>query len=122
MHPLPLAALDPRLVDELGRYDLLVASREDLPADDSDPRDQLAALRGRFGGKPDLVLTAGVHGVWTEREHLAVPRTVAGVSTVGAGDILAAFMTAWSIDAGRSLSDRARDAMLVVAEALEERR
>jgi sugar/nucleoside kinase (ribokinase family) len=119
---LPLAALDAGLVDGLGRLDLLVASREDLAADDAEPRDQLAALRRRFGGKPDLVLTDGAQGVWTEEQHLPVPRTVTGVSTVGAGDILAAFMTAWSTDPTRSLADRARDAMHVVAEVLEERR
>jgi len=120
VRPLPLSALAPDLVDALGRFDLLVAGREDL-ADDSEPRDQLAALRRRFGGKPDLVLTDGVHGVWTEREHLPVPRTVIGVSSVGAGDILAAFMTAWSTDPTANLADRARGAMRVVAEVLEER-
>jgi sugar/nucleoside kinase (ribokinase family) len=122
VRPLPLAALDPRLVDALGRLDLLVASREDLAADDSGPRDQLAALRSRFGAKPELVLTDGVHGVWTETEHLPVPRTVRGVSTVGAGDVLAAFMTAWSTDPARNFTGRARDAMRVVADALEGRR
>ena len=122
VRPLPLSALDPGLVDALSRFDLLVASREDLAADGSKPGDQLAALRSRFGAKPDLVLTDGVHGVWTQREHLPVPRTVLGVATVGAGDILAAFMTAWSTDPTRSLADRARDAMRVVAEVLEERR
>lgn len=121
VRPLPLSALDPALVDALGRFDLLVASREDLVADDAEPRDQLAALRGRFGATPDLVLTDGVHGIWTEREHLPVPRTVLGVATVGAGDVLAAFMTAWSTDPKRKLADRARDAMRVVAEVLEER-
>jgi sugar/nucleoside kinase (ribokinase family) len=122
VRPLPLSALDPDLVEALGRFDLLVASREDLAAEDSEPREQLAALRRRFGSKPDLVLTGGVQGVWIEREHLFVPRTVTGVSTVGAGDILAAFMTAWSTDRTRSLADRARNAMRVVAEVLEERR
>jgi sugar/nucleoside kinase (ribokinase family) len=122
VRPLPLSALDPGLVDALGRFDLLVASREDLVADDSEPRDQMAALRARFGAKPDLVLTDGVRGVWTEEGHLPVPRTVTGVSTVGAGDVLAVFMTAWSTDPARSLADRARDAMRVVAEVLEGRR
>jgi sugar/nucleoside kinase (ribokinase family) len=121
VRPLPLPNLDPGLVDALSRFDLLVASREDLAAEGSEPRDQLAALRRRFGSNPDLVLTDGVQGVWTEREHLPVPRTVIGVSTVGAGDILTAFMTAWSTDPTRNLADRARDAMRVVAEVLEER-
>jgi sugar/nucleoside kinase (ribokinase family) len=121
VRPLPLSALDLGLVDALGRFDLLVASREDLAADDLEPRNQLVALRSRFGTTPDLVLTDGVHGAWTEQGHLPVPRTVIGVSTVGAGDVLAAFMTAWSVDPKRNLAERARDAMRVVAEVLEER-
>jgi len=122
VRPLPLSDLDPGLVDALGRFDLLVGSREDLAADETEPWDQLTALRRRFGSKPDLVLTDGVRGVWTEGEHLPVPRAVMGVSTVGAGDILAAFLTASSSDPTRTLADRARDAMQVVAEVLEARR
>jgi sugar/nucleoside kinase (ribokinase family) len=122
VRPLPLSALDPGLVKALSGFDILVASREDLAGEASEPRVQLAALRRRFGSKPDLVVTDGVHGVWTEREHLPVPRTVIGVSTVGAGDILAAFMTAWSSVPTSTLSGRVRDAMRVVAEVLEERR
>jgi len=121
VRPLPLSALDAGLVDALSRFDLLVASREDLAGEASEPGEQLAALRRRFGGNPELVVTDGRNGVWTEEEHLAVPRTVTGVSTVGAGDILAAFMTASSAVPAATLSDRARDAMRIVVEVLEER-
>ncbi len=125
VRPLPLSALAPRLVAELSTFDLLVASREDLLGETAEPSDQLAALRRRFGPGPELVVTDGVRGVWTEREHLPVPRRVDGVPSVGAGDILAAFMLAggWPPppDAG-FLRQRAEGAMQVVAEVLEQRR
>lgn len=122
VRPLHLSALAPGLVDALSGFDLLVASREDLAAEGPNPRDQLAALRRVFGSRPELLITDGLEGVWTEREHLAVPRTISGVSTVGAGDILAAFITAWSAPPAPSLSSRAEDAMQIVAEVLEARR
>lgn len=122
VRPLPLSALDPGLVEALSRFDLLVASREDLAAEGSSPRDQLAALSRMVGSRPELLVTDGPDGAWTEREHLQVPRRISGVSTVGAGDILAAFITARSVPPAPSLATRAQDAMRIVAEVLEARR
>lgn len=124
VRPLPLSALDPRLVAAVSHYDLLVASREDLLAEATEPSDQLAALRRLVGARPALVVTDGVGGVWTDDGHLSAPRVVAGVPSVGAGDIFAAFMLAgpWprSVPIG-FLRQRAESAMLAVAEVLEER-
>jgi hypothetical protein len=125
VQPLPLSALAPELVAELRRFDLLVASREDLRGEAIEPSDQLAALRRVFGPRPALVVTDGVAGVWMEREHLPVPRRVEGVPSVGAGDVFAAFMLAggWPTPAPAGFArQRAQDAMRVVAEVLEERR
>ena len=125
VEPLPLSALAPDLVAVLGQFDLLVASREDLLAEASQPSDQLVALRRRVGPRPELVVTDGVRGAWTERGHLPVPRRVDGVPTVGAGDVFAAFMLAggWPRPASAALlRQRAERAMLVVVEVLEERR
>jgi sugar/nucleoside kinase (ribokinase family) len=123
--PLLLSGLAPDLVAELRRFDLLVASREDLRGEATEPSDQLTALRRVFGPRPALVVTDGVAGVWMGREHLPVPRRVDGVPTVGAGDVFAAFMLAggWPVPAPADVArQRAEDAMRVVAEVLEERR
>jgi sugar/nucleoside kinase (ribokinase family) len=123
VRPLPLSALDPRLVTALSQFDLLVASREDLLGEATEPSDQLASLRRLVGRGPALVVTDGVRGVWTEREHLPAPRVVAGVPSVGAGDMFAAFMLAESWPRpvrGGFLRQRAEGAMLAVAEILEE--
>jgi sugar/nucleoside kinase (ribokinase family) len=125
LRPLPLSALHPELVAELRRFDLLVASREDLRGEAAEPSDQLTALRRVFGPRPQLVVTDGVAGAWMEREHLPVPRRVDGVPSVGAGDVFAAFMLAggWPMPAPAGFArHRAEDAMRVVAEVLEERR
>jgi sugar/nucleoside kinase (ribokinase family) len=125
VRPLPLSALAPQLVAELRAFDLLVASREDLRGEATEPSDQLTALRRIFGPRPELVVTDGVAGAWMEREHLPVPRRVDGVSSVGAGDVFAAFMLAggWPMPAPAGFArQRAVDAMRVVAEVLEERR
>lgn len=124
VRPLPLSALAPGLVVELSEFDLLVASREDLLGEAREPSDQIASMRRAVGSRPALVVTDGVDGVWTEREHLPVPRVVDGVSSVGAGDIFAAFMLAepWPQPASAGfLRRRAKDAMRAVAEVLEER-
>ena len=121
---MPLSALDPGLAEALSQFDLMVASREDLLGDASEPADQLASLRRSVGPRPALVVTDGVDGVWTEREHLVVPRVVEGVPSVGAGDIFAAFMLAepWPRPATANfVQQRAKAAMLAVAEVLEER-
>lgn len=122
---LPLSALAAGLAPVLSGFDVLVASREDLAGEAAEPSAQLAALRRCVGGGPALVVTDGVGGVWTEREHLAVPRRVDGAPSVGAGDIFAAFMVAgdWPRLASRAfVRRRARLAMRVVAEVMEERR
>jgi sugar/nucleoside kinase (ribokinase family) len=124
VRPLPLSALDPRLVAALSQFDLLVASREDLLGEAMKPSDQLASLRRLVGPRPALVVTHGEHGVWTEREHLPAPRVVEGVASVGAGDIFAAFLLAepWPRPVpGGFLRQRAEGAMLAVAEILEAR-
>jgi sugar/nucleoside kinase (ribokinase family) len=123
--PLPLTALAPQLVEALTQFDLLVASREDLAGEAAEPSEQLAALRRCVGARPQLVVTDGVNGVWTERDHLPVPGRVEGVPTVGAGDVFAAFMLAerWSRPpAGGFLRRAAEVAMQAVADVLEERR
>jgi sugar/nucleoside kinase (ribokinase family) len=125
VRPLPLSALAPDLVALLGQFDLLVASREDLLAEATQPSDQLVALRRCFGPRPELVVTDGVRGAWNEREHLLVPTRVEGVPSVGAGDIFAAFMLAggWPRPASATfLRKRTEMAMSVVVEVLEERR
>ena len=121
---LPLSGLPMGLVAALSRFDLLVASREDLLGEAAEPRDQLASLRRLVGPRPALVVTDEVNGVWIEDGQLPAPRVVEGVSSVGAGDVFAAFMVAggWPKAAGADhLRERAQAAMLTVAEVLEGR-
>jgi sugar/nucleoside kinase (ribokinase family) len=138
VRPLPLSDLGADLVDALSRFNLLVASREDLLAEGGDPHDQLAAMRRRFGHAPTLVVTDGPNGVWMampnghgadEAWHIGVPWLVENVQTVGAGDIFAGFMLAGfmfgkelATDVLDHRSAEAAAAMRVVAEVLEERR
>lgn len=127
-----LSALDRPLLEALGGLDLLVASREDLAAESDSPSEQLTALRAALGRRPVLVVTDGAEGLWLAvsgarpeldwREHLPVPWRVEGVATVGAGDILAAFLTMGAKDPPGGWRGHAESAMGVVAEALEERR
>jgi sugar/nucleoside kinase (ribokinase family) len=125
VRPLPLIALDPALVRALGRLDLLVVSREDMLAEGDDPSAQLHALRQAVGSGPSLVLTDGANGVWlntgASQRHLAPPWRVEGVPTVGAGDVLAAFMLV-ALAERRPPAEAAELAMRVVAEVLEERK
>jgi hypothetical protein len=133
VRPLPLAALPDAVTAALSAFDLLVASREDLLAEEGDPSEQLSAMRRAFGPRPTLVVTDGPGGVWmdvpimgtrSEPLHLPVPRRVKGAPSVGAGDILTAFVLHgdWrrppSLDL---LRPRVASAMRVVAEVLEER-
>jgi hypothetical protein len=124
VRPLSLASLDPAVVAELGTFDLLVASREDLVADAADPERQLSALRSAFGDGPALIVTNATDGLWLDeggaREHVPAPWIVEGAPTVGAGDILAAFLMLPG--AAGSWASRARTAMRVVAEDLEARK
>jgi sugar/nucleoside kinase (ribokinase family) len=134
VRPIRLAALQPELVENLRRFDLLVASREDLLAEARDPLQQLLSLRQVFGRGPTLIVTDGPDGIWmcvqqsvvvAEPQHLPVPRRVEGVSTVGSGDVFAAFMLAGDWEAspgGAFLSRRAELAMGVVVDVLEARR
>jgi len=134
IQPLPLAAVPEPVTDALRDFDLLVASREDLLAEGADPRVQLEALRGAVGSGPTLVVTDGPGGAWIDVPpatgggdpiHVAVPRRLEGVSSVGAGDVLTAFVLTgeWPRRPTTSfLVDRTRLAMAVVADVLEERR
>jgi sugar/nucleoside kinase (ribokinase family) len=120
---LPLAALAAPLIGALSRFDLLVASREDLAADSDDPIEQLEALRRAFGPRPALVVTDGADGAWLDGAgHLPVPWRVDAASTVGAGDILAAFLAIGSPEPGGTLVAHIEAAMRAVAEILEEQR
>jgi hypothetical protein len=129
----PLAELHPELVENLRRFDLLVASREDMLAEAAEPHGQLRSMRHTFGRGPTLIVTDGLDGIWmsaeqspfmAEPQHLPVPRRVEGVSTVGSGDVFAAFMLANWVSAPSStfLKQRAELAMGVVADVLEARR
>jgi hypothetical protein len=132
VRPLPLAALAPDVVDSLARFDLLVASREDMSAEGGSPYDQVAALRRVFGRRPTMIVTDGGDGLWvdthlggshgTRRRHIAVPWRVEATSTVGAGDILAAFLMMALADGATGRDRWPEGAMQVVAEVLEERR
>jgi hypothetical protein len=132
VRPLPLSAIEPGIVDGLRRFNLLVASREDLLAEAADPNDQLTALRRLVGRPPTLIVTDGAAGLWLDmplggprrslRRHFAVPWRVEASSTVGAGDILAAFLTIEPDEAGLRTDLWIERAMRVVAEVLEGRR
>ncbi|HSM38595.1 MAG TPA: PfkB family carbohydrate kinase [Candidatus Limnocylindrales bacterium] len=120
-----LAALDGRLLDALAGCNLLVASVDDLAREATSPDAQLAALRGAFGQRPIIALTAGLDGAWLglpggEVRRLMVTHRVEGVSTVGAGDAFAAAMLA-ALSRGDAPVDAAQDAANLVAELLAER-
>ncbi|HEX6655447.1 MAG TPA: hypothetical protein VF153_04465 [Candidatus Limnocylindria bacterium] len=124
--PLPLSTLGDDVVAALAGFDLLVASREDLVADAVAPEDQLDALRATFGTRPALVVTNATNGLWIDvdgsRQHVPAPWIVRDAPTVGAGDILAAFLIVPHKDPSASWRTRAEDAMRVVAEDLEARK
>ena len=134
IHARPVGALRGDLRASLRSLDLLVASEQDVAADGEEPRAQLGALRRAVGPTPTLVLTCGIEGVWlsspqtgAHREdpwHVPVPWRVDDVSTVGAGDVLAAAMLAggWAHSQTRASVGRlAEAAMYTVAEHLEKR-
>jgi sugar/nucleoside kinase (ribokinase family) len=122
---LSVSTLPAALRDALAGLDLIVTSREDLRAEGDDPAMQLLAVRGAVGNGPIVTITDGIDGLWlssnSSATHLAAPWTVEGVSTVGAGDVLAAFMLA-SLAAGEPATAAAGQAMRIVAEVLEERK
>jgi sugar/nucleoside kinase (ribokinase family) len=126
VRPLRSASLPSDLRSRLGELDVLVASREDLLAEASRPADQLAELRRAFGSGPHLVVTDGRDGLLLghagggEPERLPVPWLVDDVPTVGAGDVLAAFLIAGSPSVA-GWRESAATAMRVVAEELDKR-
>ena len=122
---LPLNALSHPTLAALAALDVVVASREDLLAEAPTPEQQLRALRGVLGAGPALVVTDGTDGLWIDDndsvDHLSPPWLVDGVPTVGAGDVLAAFvMVAVAISGDWRAGVAA--AMGVVAEELDARR
>jgi len=123
--PLPLSDLDPAVVTALAGFELLVASREDLVAEAETPEAQLTALRRVFGRQPALIVTNATDGLWLDvdgsREYLPVPSVVDDAPTVGAGDILAAFLVVPHVDPAATWSERATTAMRAVAEDLAAR-
>jgi hypothetical protein len=129
VEPLPLSSLARPLLETLRQLDVLVASHEDLIADADAPFDQLAALRDAIGPGPALFVTDGPNGLWFDPAdsrpgralHLPVPRRVDTLATVGAGDILAGFLTLRADPLG-SWSAQAGKAMGIVAEVLEMRK
>lgn len=133
VRPLPLAALNQTVVQALRGFDLLVASREDLLAEATAPRQQLRSMRRTFGAGPVLVVTDGPGGAWirlglsveAEPSHLPVQRVISDVPTVGSGDVLAAFtlLGEWRRPPDVSfVRDKVGHAMGVVSETLAERR
>jgi sugar/nucleoside kinase (ribokinase family) len=122
-----VAALSDELVAALGALDLVIGSSEDLLADGGDPLAQLQALRAALGDRPPLVVTDGAHGPWLDDGsgpgHLALGQQVEGVSTIGAGDMFAAFMLlALARSGGARPEADALAAMDQVAEVLLSRR
>ena len=96
VRPQSVAAMDTALLVALGALDLVIGSSEDLRADGADPLAQLQRLRATLGDRPPLVVTDGAHGPWLDDgsgpRHLPLEQQVDGVSTIGAGDMFAAFM------------------------------
>ncbi|MEP6808125.1 MAG: PfkB family carbohydrate kinase [Chloroflexota bacterium] len=94
---LPLDALGDGLSAALAELDALVASNEDLAGVADHPRQQLAKLRDHFGAQPILAITGGAAGAWLDGTPVGarwVPaaRHIEGVSTLGAGDAVAALL------------------------------
>lgn len=123
----PVTAMDGGLVAALGALDLVIGSSEDLRADGPDALAQMQALRTTLGYRPPLVVTDGAHGPWLDDgsgpRHLVLGQRVEGVSTIGAGDMFAAFMLLALVGAGSAnLEAAARSAMDGVAEVLRRRR
>ncbi|MEP6680644.1 MAG: PfkB family carbohydrate kinase [Chloroflexota bacterium] len=126
VRPLPLGRLPAELVAALSELALLVASREDLQADASDPQAQLVALRSAIGPGPILIVTDGVEGAWFDAAegigHVPVPFRVDDVPTVGAGDAYAAILAVRLAAGSVRLRDAMADAARAAAEILAARR
>jgi sugar/nucleoside kinase (ribokinase family) len=122
---LPLRGLDDDLAAALADLDALVASDEDLAAVAGEPARQLDELRERIGPRPFLVVTAGEAGAWLDdpsggRHQLPVPRRLRGVSPIGAGDAIAAFLAS-GLGAGSEPLAATRAAMGETADFLAAR-
>jgi fructose-1-phosphate kinase PfkB-like protein len=82
-------------------------------------------MRATFADGPALVVTDGIAGLWLrvdeETLHLPVPIEVRGASSVGAGDVLAAFMLMAMASRGVTAPAAASRAMDVVSQVLLER-
>jgi len=125
--PQSVAATDAALLVALGGLDLVIGSSEDLRADGAIPPAQIQALRAMLGDRAPLVVTDGAHGPWLDDgagpRHLPLGRQIEGVSTIGAGDMFAAFMLlALARWGGPSLVAAATSAIEQVAEVLQSRR
>lgn len=127
---LALDRLDAAARDALARIDLIVASREDLVAEAAGAREQVRALRDSVGPRPALAVTDGVDGIWISArgdstpERVEVATVIAGVPTVGAGDIFAAWLLLgdWpALPDQEFLARRTRLAAEIVAEVLASR-
>jgi sugar/nucleoside kinase (ribokinase family) len=115
------------LTEALGRLDLVIGSSEDLRADGGDPLSQLQAARAALGVGPALVVTDGANGPWLDDgsgpRHLPVAQQIRGVSTIGAGDMFAAFMLlALAASSGADPAAAALSAMDEVTQVLLSRR
>jgi len=126
VRPQSIAVMDSGLIAALGALDLVIGSSEDLQADGADPLAQLQALRATLGDRPPLVVTDGRHGPWLDDgsgpRHLPLGQQVDGVSTIGAGDMFAAFMLLALVrSGGPSLLAAATSAIDQVAEVLQSR-
>lgn len=124
--PQPLAAMDADVLEALGTLDLVIGSSEDLRADGADALAQLQVLRATLGERPLLVVTDGGRGPWLDDgsgpRHLPIGEQVEGVSTIGAGDMFAAFMLlAVAGSTGADPETAARSAMDEVAAVLRGR-
>ena len=118
-----VTAMDAGLVAALGALDLVIGSSEDLRADGGDALAQMQALRRTLGDRPPLVVTDGAHGPWLDDgsgpRHLVLGQQVEGVSTIGAGDMFAAFMLLALVGLrSADLEAAARSAMDRVADVL----
>lgn len=123
--PVPLSDLHRELVEALAGMALLTASREDLRSEAGEPSDLVRALRRLVGPGPILVVTDGPDGAWIDdgspAVHVPVPRRVEGVSSVGAGDVFAAFALLALGQPGATAQTAAAAGMRAVVEMLEAR-
>ena len=118
----PLAEVDTRLADALRGLDLLVASLQDLGAQDGPAA--LVELRAWAGASTELVVTSGTGGAWLDDGRDPPVRIPAEVvtdrHTIGAGDAFAAVLVAHR-GAGIDLRRAAEEATAATARYLATR-